>query len=95
MTQFSALLIYPNGLERMLEPKNGKIFQLQELYELLECEMIEIIPALMPGYVAVLDEEGKLNPSKFLNTKATTKIPLHPGDYVVGTMLLCPSKMIE
>jgi len=54
---------------RDVAPKNGRDFQLTQLYELLSCDMIEI-RRLADGRIMVLDEEGKLT-DKPRNERAT------------------------
>jgi hypothetical protein len=44
---------------REVVPENGTDFKLAELYRLLSCDTIEILP-IAGGLIMVLDEEGKL-----------------------------------
>src|SRR4051812_791163 len=72
-------------------------FELDQLYKLVDCGTIEIIPA-GPGKIAVIDENGKLT-GKPLNFKATHVVvkglrelgrTLAPGDPgIVGNALIC------
>src|ERR1700738_1138798 len=66
-----ALLIPADGNLplRDVQPKNGRNFQLAELYELLACSYIEILQ-LTDGRKMVLDEDGKLT-GKPRNERAT------------------------
>lgn len=58
---------------KMILPK-GLEFQLEELYAILECDMIEIVPVILFGreYYMVIDEEGKLKPDNQVNKVATS-----------------------
>lgn len=97
-----ALLIYPDGKLVKVDPENGKTFELDELYNLLDCEMIQIIePPSKKGAILVIDEEGKLK-GKPLNGLATEMWQQHceegsgrSFDTVVGTVLLTESNFIE
>lgn len=53
----SAYLIYHNGHTRMIMPKNGAHFKLEELYELIGCEYVDIV-TLSDGRLMVCDEDG-------------------------------------
>ena len=66
-----ALLIPADGNLplRDVQPKNGRNFQLTELYALLACDYIEIL-SLADGRKMVLDEDGKLA-GKPRNERAT------------------------
>ena len=68
-----AIIIRTDGTEETIQPKdkaNGFQFE-GELYELLGCELIEIVH-LSDGRLLLLDEEGKLpRPRKQVNEKAT------------------------
>lgn len=88
-----ALLIKPDGSETQVAPDNGKTFELEQLYSILECEMVELV-VLADGRHMVLDEDGKRTPKQG-NAKAT--VLLHqaggmPHDVVVGNVLICKSK---
>lgn len=73
------------------DPKRG--FELEELYALLGCQLVETVP--MPGrQVLVIDEEGKLElPPREINVVATQMARAHGrllrGDVIVGPALLC------
>ena len=69
--------------------KKDKGFTLDELYELIECDTVEIVD-LSNGKLMVLDEEGKLKGSK-LNFFATAIYQSNTGviDNIVGNALVC------
>lgn len=75
-------------------PKNGTDFGLFELYELLECEMVQVIP-LPDGRIMIMDEEGKSNHNA--NLAATTLAGPHlmPGDWIAGHVVVCPPDMFR
>lgn len=50
-----ALLIYPNGKQQVVFAAN-KVFTLQEMYNLIKCRTIDIIP-LHDGKSMIVDEE--------------------------------------
>jgi len=88
-----ATLIRADGAETTIlpkDPKRGFAFE-GELYELLRCEMIEVVH-LADGRLMLLDEEGKLRrPRKAANEKATKL--LHqaggsPFDVVLGDVVI-------
>lgn len=45
---------------KVVQPKNGRYFQLQELYELLHCEYVELV-TLTQTEVMIVDESGRIN----------------------------------
>ena len=88
-----ARLIRTDGTQETIRPKDeSQGFRFEgELYELLGCDLIEIIH-LAAGRLMLLDEEGKLRrPRKPMNEKATRL--LHeaggsPFDVVLGDVAL-------
>jgi len=88
-----ATLYTTDGKQREVQPKNGTDFQLDELYKLLGCEMIEfVVPRSQPGCILIIDEEGKLR-AREPNLHATI-LASHSGlnDYIVGDALLCKAE---
>ena len=97
-----AILIDIDGTETEVKPDDGKSFHLEQLYKLLECDMVElqmlgegVHPA---GPQMIMDEEGKLT-GKETNEKATKlwakthdltvgQLMAH-GDHIVGKVLIC------
>jgi len=89
-----ALLITSTGEEREVKgsSKGGK-FELPQLYQLIETDMVQMVPVKVThngvNYNEVwCDEEGKLK-AKPINVKATrlAKTSLFEGDMLVGTVL--------
>lgn len=84
-----ALLIKDNGTEMFVAPRNGTDFQLEELYEMLECQSIEVVfRTLLPGTIMVIDEEGKLK-GRPVNAFATILYQYGYNDPIIGHALLC------
>ena len=52
----------------LIDPKKG--FQLNELYTLLECNLVEVVP-LHDGRIMICDEESKLVDEPIINEEAT------------------------
>ena len=70
---------------------------MQELYDLLHIEMVEVIHT-DDGRILALDEDGKQRQPNALNEKATAilhKAGGMPFDYVVGDCLLCTDKEFQ
>ncbi len=65
-----ALLITVNEKVKEVFPENGKYFTLEELYDLLNCRVIDILP-LADGRLMVIDDEGKLQSDWQVNLTAT------------------------
>lgn len=57
-----AKLYKSNGDIVDVEPKNGRTFMLEELRELLTCDLVEPV-FLKGGKIMLVDEEGKLTKS--------------------------------
>lgn len=71
MKQNKAYLIEANGDIHEVTPKDTqKGFQLKELYEMLECEIVEVIH-LANGKIMIGNEESKLICNPVINSKAT------------------------
>lgn len=94
--QVKALLLLTDPNVKTVDPKNETDFKLEELYEMLECDMIEVVP-LKHDYIMIIDEEGKLKEKDF-NSPATqvyhTAFPnIH--DVIVGHALVCHNNMLQ
>jgi len=83
-----ARVIYPDGTDTLVNPKDGKKFSLKELQGLVE-GYIELI-YLPPGNghnQAYVNEEGKLKGLP-LNRKATEIYGRWPADGIVGNLVI-------
>lgn len=47
-----------------ITPKNGSDFSLRELYEILDCDSVEVVP-LTEFNSIIVDEEGKLKDKEY------------------------------
>lgn len=85
----SSYLVYVDGHCEDVSPRNGSDFELHEIYDLLGVTMIEA-HCLRGGDWLIIDEEGKLNGSKF-NEEATRIFHETYGglDVIVGNALVC------
>jgi hypothetical protein len=86
-----ATLLKPNGESVEVTPKNGKSFGLQELYDHIGCDMVELV-TLKDGRLMYVDEEAKLKPRPpHPNAKATDLLIEAGGlpyDVVLGNALI-------
>jgi hypothetical protein len=90
VVKFVSTLYSEDGTSRPVVPDNGVHFELEELYRLLETDMIQVV-YLSNKHIMVIDMEGKLKDKNF-NREATSlflKSPHIPGDYIVGKALVC------
>ena len=92
-----ARLLKASGEVMEIEPKNGTDFTLEELYEHLQCRLVEII-TLNKDDIMVIDEEGKWT-SKGVNVNATKCAQENQAimfwDYIVGHAIICNRKMVK
>jgi hypothetical protein len=96
-----AELLKTDGTSTTIEPKNGKNFTLAELYELIDCQMIEVI-YLKHGtrpddLIMIGDEDGRWDEAEE-NPLATMLYRSKWGPNVsniVGNIVLCPSSMLK
>ena len=92
-----AILIRAAGGYTKISPKNGKTFELEEMYELIGCRTVERIP-LADGLDMWLDEEGKFREIHHVNLLATRALHEAGGlldDYVVGDVLICDRNEVD
>lgn len=84
-----AELIKTNGEVITVSPK-GKTFKLKELYELIGCDLIEIVH-IANGRLLVVDEEGKLKDNIEINKRAS----MLAGCIIVGNAVVCDDKEFD
>lgn len=89
-----AQLIRVNEEPKDITPENGTDFNLQELYRLLECDMIQII-TLAEGTIMIMDENGKFRAERNDTATAMARPYLFTGDYVSGHVIVCDSDMVR
>ena len=89
-----AVVIKTDGTMDALQPKNNKVFTLEELKSVVG-GYIEIVP-LEEGYSMVVNEEGKLL-NLPINEGATRyyRNSRNTEDFIVGNVLICSNKEIE
>lgn len=77
----------------IIVPRNGTDFHLPQLYEVLECETIEIAHTTEVAHILIIDEEGKIK-GKYPN-KMATEICANTSDYIAGHAIFCPKDMLR
>lgn len=89
-----AIVIKTDGTKDALQPKNNKVFTLEELKSVVG-GYIEIVP-LTEDYLMVINEEGKLLDLP-INVVATRvyRASRNTEDFIVGNVLICSNKEIE
>ena len=94
----NALFIKADGKLEFIEPENGTDFSLEELYEKLNCDLVEVVyPYVHSGCILIIDEEGKLF-SKRPNLIATAIFECGDAnacDFIVGDAILCRTEMFK
>lgn len=90
-----ATLIRVDGTREDVAPDNGKDFKRDQLYRLIDTDMVEIV-RLDRSHILVIDEEGKCK-CKAINHEATRLASrvLHPLDVIVGDAVLCYSREVR
>jgi hypothetical protein len=89
-----AVVIKTDGTKDALQPKNNKVFTLEELKSVVG-GYIEIVQ-LTEDYLMVINEEGKLLDLP-INVVATRvyRASRNTDDFIVGNVLICSNKEIE
>lgn len=90
VVKFVSTLYEEDGKKRPVVPENGVHFSIEELYRMLETDMVQVI-SLDRQHIMIVDEEGKMK-NKPCNSKATLlfhETPHLPGDHIVGKALVC------
>lgn len=82
-----AELIKTDGTRKAIAPK-GSSFELQELYALIGCDLIQVVNA--GERILIVDEEGMLT-GRPINATAS----LLAQQPIVGDVVLCDSDMLE
>lgn len=100
MSTYQPQLFDPNSATPYsVSPTNGRCFELDELYALLDCEMVEVV-SLTDELILIIDENGKLSQPAYLNLLATYLWQQHQPeargtDSIVGRALLCHTDQFE
>lgn len=97
-TEGRGTIIYPDGKVLYVTPEDGKQFTLDELYKLLDCELVQVL-YLDHKKILILDEEGKFKEDQQFNLRATSiaykfrKIQI--TDRIVGKVMFCDEKLFN
>jgi len=84
-------LIYPNGRVVAMRPLNGVSYTLEELYRVLECNMVEVVHTQVPDTILICDEEGCFVNNPVRNVQASNLA----GVPIVGIALVCHTKRFK
>ncbi len=87
-----AFIYKTNGEIIPIMPKQSNEFTLEELQQIVDGH-IEIV-YLCDSRIMVLNEEGKLNGFEY-NEQATKLFNSSNGDYIVGDVIVMPSKYLS
>lgn len=93
-------LLDPHGhAPQPVTPRNGKSFKLEELYQLLDCRLVDVV-RLTDDLILIIDDEGKFRQPAYLNLLATylwyQYVPEARGqDSIVGRAILCHDKQFK
>ena len=76
-----------------VSPQNGRSFKLAELYQLLDCQTVDVM-RLSSELILIIDDEGKFRHPAYLNMPATRLWYQHQPaargqDSIVGRAILC------
>ena len=86
-------ILYVDGREEFIEPKNGTDFSLKELQTIVGGS-IEVVP-LCDERIMVVNEEGKIHRLP-LNVRAMCIVNGEGiADTIVGNVLICHSSMVK
>ena len=93
-TIYQPHLLDPHSAQpQPVSPQNGRSFQLAELYQLLDCQTVDVV-RLSPELILIVDDEGKFRHPAYLNLLATYLWYQHQPeargvDRIVGRAILC------
>lgn len=93
-----ALFIGVDGKLEFIQPKNRTDFSLEELYDKLNCNLVEVVyPYIHNELILIIDEEGKLTDKKpnLIATAIFENGDPHACDYIVGDAILCHTDMFK
>lgn len=99
-TTYQPHLLDPHSAEpQPINPRNGRSFKLAELYELLDCQTVDVV-RLSKDLILIIDDEGKFRNPAYLNLLATylwyQYQPQARGvDSIVGRVILCHDKQFR
>ena len=87
-----AILIKTDGTEKIVQPKNGRNFKLEETQKYVDGD-VEVVN-LRNGTILIVNEEGKFTkePNRRATEIALEHKAIFPYDYIAGDVLLCSDK---
>jgi hypothetical protein len=94
-TGTEAWILRANGRHERAVPANGTDFQLREIYDLIGCQLIEVVRVPGSHFILVVDEEGKMHEPMKPDNPLATVFAQNSDDVIVGDALLCPSEMLR
>ena len=106
-----AVLIRPACTPVEVEPLNNSNFELNQLYKLIDCRLIDVVQIPNPEtlqydgkYIMIVDDEGLLANRPVLNLLATV-LRVDTGEgitreqvnalAIAGNAIICPSDMLK
>ena len=99
-TTYKPQLLDPHSATpQPVSPANGCSFKLAELYQLLDCQTVDVV-RLSPELILIIDDEGKFRNPAYLNLVATYLWYYHQPeargqDSIVGRAILCHDKQFK
>ena len=99
-TTYQPHLLDPHSAQpQPVSPQNGRSFKLAELYQLLDCQTVDVV-RLSPELILIIDDEGKFRNPAYLNLLATYLWYQHQPeargqDSIVGRAILCRDKQFK
>ena len=93
-TTYQPHLLDPHHAEpQPIRPRNGHSFKLTELYELLDCQTVDVV-RLTDELILIIDDESKLRNPCYLNLLATYlwyryQPDARGVDCIAGRVILC------
>ena len=99
-TSYQPHLLDPHSAEpQRVSPKNGRSFKLAELYTMLDCQQVDVVP-LTEDLILIIDDEGKFRNPAYLNLLATYLWYQHQPaargqDSIVGRAIVCHDKQFR
>lgn len=78
-------LLRADGTTAEIRPLDGVSYHLKELYDMLDCRVVEVVHTLIPGLILICDEEGTFVPNPVRNVQASNMA----GTPIVCNALVC------
>ena len=99
-TAYQPQLLDPHSAPpQPVSPNNGRSFKLAELYTMLDCQRVDVVP-LTKDLILIIDDEGKFRSPAYLNLLATYLWYQHQPaarghESIVGRAVLCHDKQFR